>query len=736
MEAFLSEQNNEPRSGDDGGFMLLDFLHILRLRSKIIVGTALVAVALVTTVVMQLTPLYTATAVVMLDERKNTVEDTAAVLSGLPSGDQATVQNQVQILTSLELASRVVEKLKLNQDPEFNSKLGGFDAILAMANPLHWLQTNPKLQAEAQGVDLDRSAVVHKFLDRLTVDPVGLSTAMKVSFESQDPEKAANIANAISNAYVEDQLEAKYEATQKATQWLTGRIRELSRQAQAADAAVQQYKAAHNITETAGGGSVVDQQIAAINSQLVLSKTDLAEKQANYDQLSSLARAGRASDAAPVVASPVIGALRGQEATLSNEIANLSTKYGPRHPKMLDLEAQKENLQTKIGEEVERIVASVKNDVEAARAHVTSLEQSLQQVESQGATQNQAGVELSALQSAATSARAMYEAFLGRLNQTQGQQGIETPDARVISKAEKPQSPSFPKKMLLIGIAIPAGLILGLLLAFAVERLDSGFKTAVQLERVLGLPVLSTIPDVTSSRKKPIKIADLIIDKPMSAFTEAVRGLQLGLTLTNAEKRPKIVLITSSAPAEGKTTLAISLARMAARGGVRTILIDGDLRRPNIAKTFGKNTLGPYGLIEALTGEVPLDQCLSKDLRTPLVVLPCIKPVGNPAEVLSSPEMKKLIDNLERVFDLVIIDSAPVLLVNDTKILSRLADAVLFVVRWEKTPREAAANALRALGDVHAPVAGVALARTDNKRFRYYSYGYQNYDSYSKYYSD
>ena len=734
-EAFVSEQQNEAQSGPGAGLSLLGFLQMVSLRRKIILGTAAIVVALVTIIVMQLTPLYTATAVVMLDERKNNVEDTAAVLSGLPSGDQATVQNQVQILTSLELAGRVIDKLKLDQDPEFNPKLSGLGAIIGLLNPLHWLPTNPKTQAEAQGVDLVRSEIVHSFLGRLTVDPIGLSTAMNVSFESEDASKAARIANAVSNAYVEDQLEAKFDATQKATQWLSGRIAELSRQAQAADAAVQQYKAEHNITQTAEGGSVVDQQIAAINGQLVLARTDLAEKQANYDQLLGLAQAGRATDAAQVVASPVIGALRGQEAALSNQIANLSAKYGPRHPKMLDLEAQKENLDAKIGEEVQRIVASVMNDVEVARAHVGSLQQSLRQVETQGASQNQAEVQLTALQSASTSARAMYEAFLGRLNQTQGQQGIQTPDARIISKAEVPQFPSSPKTILAIGFAIPVGLILGLMLAFAVERLDSGFKTAVQLEKLLGVPVLSTIPDVTSSHGAPIKVADLIIDRPMSAFAEAVRGLQLGLTLTNADKRPKVVLVTSSVPGEGKTTLAVSLARMAARSGVRTIIIDGDLRRPKIAQAFGYANSN-QGLIEVLTGKMPLDMCLSKDPRSPLVVLPCLQTPANPADMLASQAMQKLMENLERVFDLVIIDSAPVLLVNDTKILSHLADAVMFVVRWEKTPRDAVVNALRSLADVHASVAGVALTRTDNRRFRYYSYGYQNYDSYSTYYKD
>jgi len=733
-EAYGPMAQGERVFEDEAGFSLIDFLRVIRVRRKIILGTAALVLVLVAVLVTLLTPLYSASAVVMLDERKNSVADAAAVLSGLTT-NQATIQNQVQILTSLELAGRVVDKLHLDQDPEFNPSASGWGNVLSYLNPLHWFPANSKTEAEAQGVDLERSKLLHRFLGHLSVSPIGLSTAMDVTFESGSPTEAARIANAVANAYVEDQLQAKFDATQKATDWLSGRIGELSKQAQAADAAVQRFKAEHNISTSTNGQTVVDQQIADINTQLIQAKADLAEKQANYDRLAALARTGRAADAPQVVASPLIGTLRGQEVALAQQIANLSSKFGPRYPKMVDLNAQKDDLDAKIKLEIQRIVDSVRNDTDAAKAHVASLQQSLKDVEAQGAGQNQASVQLTALQSAATSARSMYEAFLGRLNQTEGQQGIQTPDARVISQAEVPQSPSFPRKTLAIGIALPGGLMLGLLLAFAAERLDTGFRTTAQVEDLLGIPVLSTVPEIKTSDKTPVQAADLVIDKPMSSFAESIRGIQLGLTLANVDQKPKVVVVTSSVPGEGKTTMAISLARVAASSGLKVIIVDGDLRRPNVAKALGAPAY-EAGLIEALTGSHELDQCIQRDPRSDACVLPCLHTPPSPSDVLAAASMERLVSQLSKAFDLVIIDSAPILPVNDTKILSRMADAMLFVVQWEKTPREAVVSALRSLADVHAPLSGIALARADNARFRYYSYGYQSYYNYSKYYSD
>jgi len=711
---------------------LRDLLHLARVRRKVILGVAMLVVALVTVVVMQLTPMYTSTAVIMLDQRKSNSAATDDALTELPS-DQATIQNQVQILTSLELASRVVNQLHLDKDPEFNSPPPGIGTYLRYLNPLNWLPGRANIEAADHGFSPERSAAVHKVQAGLVVYPIGLSTTINVSYQSTNPYEAAKIANGVANAYVEDQLESKFQTTQKTTQWLSGRIQELSKQAEDADADVQRYKAQNHLTTPVNGVSVVDQQLRDINGQLVIAKANLAEKQANYSSLMSLQRTGQAANSAQVISSPLIATLRAQETELNRDIANLSARYLPSHPKILDLQAQKQNLEQKIDEEVQRIVESVRNDVEGAQAHVASLQGSLSQLEGQGAGQDQSSIQLTALQSAATSARSMYEAFLGRLSQTQDREGIQEPDARIISAAEPSGQPSFPKKGLSIGVAVPAGLLLGLMIAFISERLDSGFRTTAQVEELLGLPVLAIMPEV-NSRKASELAADLVVSKPTSAFAEAVRGLKLGIQLSNVDRPPKVILVTSSVPGEGKSTIGISLARAASAGGFKTVIVDCDMRRPATIKHVYQDY--QKGLVEALSDSIPLEECLTKDTMSNAMILPCIGIPPSPSDLLTSRSMENLISVLRGEFDFVLLDSPPVLPVNDAKIIGRLADTALFAIRWEKTPREAAASAVRALMDAHVSVSGVAITRADSERFRYYSYGYQDYSNYTKYYSD
>jgi succinoglycan biosynthesis transport protein ExoP len=734
---------------------LIQIWQIARIRARVIFGAAAAILVLVALVDFSLTPLYKGTAIVMVDDRQDKVVNVQDVLSGLPT-DQTAILNQIEILQSRELAWRVVQKLGLDKDEEFNITLrNSWLNYVAFLNPLSWIQWGPPLTEEEKREKI-KDAVITLFEKRLDVSQLELSSAMKIDFESEEPGKAARITNALADAYVEDQLNAKFEATLKATQWLGSRLGQLAEQARKAQDAVEQYKVANHITEVVGSQgsgtiSVLDQQIAALNTQLIQAHTDLAQAEANLARVRSLVSSGHAAEVTQVVGSTLIGGLIAQQTELIQKQAEMSTRYGPDHPKMLDLLAEKRDLDAKIREETSHVVGTAENDVAVARSRESSLQSSLNQLESQSTLQGSARTKLRVLESNSASSQALYDTFVQRSKETQQQEGLQIPDARVITRSPIPVSQSFPNNILVFAVALVASLFTGFVVAFLLERLDHGFRTTARTESVLGLPVLSTLPDITSSRSVGLypgktaskakggdnaeaSVADLVVERPLSSYAEAVRALQLGIALSNVDNAPKVVLITSAMPSEGKTTTAVSLARHLAQTGQKVVLVDGDLRRPNVKAVANLGEI-THDLIDLLKGEVTLQQALMKDPKSSLMILPAAKHVKNAPDLIESQTLAKVILDLRREFDYVILDSAPILPVTDTRILTRLADAVLFVVRWEKTPRDAASDAVKSLRDVHAPIAGVALTRADTKRFHYYSFGYGSYYyAYAKYY--
>ncbi|HSZ74890.1 MAG TPA: polysaccharide biosynthesis tyrosine autokinase, partial [Rhizomicrobium sp.] len=602
--------------------------------------------------------------------------DLTAVLSQMPT-DPASLQNQIQILTSRELAGRVVDKLHLASDPEFAPHV---------ADPA-----------------LRHDGVIDVFLKHLSVDTIGLSTSLSIGFSSKDATKAARIANAVAQAYVEDQEDAEFDITRKTTQWLSDRVHGLAAELETAEEAVQRYKAENGINDTSANGSIADQQMTAVSAQLVEAQTNLAAKQAAYDRVTVLRRSGDVANGSQAATSPVITELRKQESDLIQQEAQLATRYGPRYPQMMQIESQKRDLENKINLEVGRVAEIVSNDLATAQAEVNSLQGNLAIAERRSAQQNLARVKLKALEADAASTQSEYEAFVSRLRETQSPQGDEIPDVRIISTAATPTSPSGPPRLLLVGAALPAGLLLGILLALIAERGGSSMPARAGRTR---LPTTIKIPEPTG--KNLAGLADLVTRDPNSPFAKAIEQLRRRVAPASSGRGARVVVVTSPVNGQGKTTVAVSLARSAARAGLKTILLDGNFRAPQVAQTIG--AMPERGLLAALTGRLPLSQCFFRDPRSSAMVLACSQGLKNPTQLLNSPAISGLIQQLRGMSDLVVIDTMPVLSADDAQTLSHHADTVLVVARPRHTSRAAVDRATQSFADSEAELSTVSLA--------------------------
>lgn len=750
MNAFSSPTVDPNFEGDGGmpagrrsGGGLTDQLDLRRLaiifRRRIRLFGAVAALVFLAAIFITFTatPMYTATANVMLDTRQEQVVNIEAVLSGLPA-DSSAVDTEVEILKSRRLAERVVNALQLSRDPEFNSELapGGLlstirDAVLgvaASAKPLE-VANDPVAEQKAQ------ERIVDALLARLTVRRAGLTYVINVSIESESPTKAATIANKYAELYLLEQLEAKFDATQQANSWLNSRLEGLRQQVLGDEAAVQNYRIANNLL-SAAGTSLTETEISNYNQSLAQARAQVAEDQARLSTArSQLARGSSGDDLGEALSSPVIQQLRQQRATVSAKVADLQGRYGERHPEMLTANRQLTDIDAQIQAEIQRIISNLEAQVQVSRQRAAAIGGSLSSARGTLVGNNQAQVRLNELERTAEASRTLYESYLNRYKETSSQQGIEQSDARIVSSATIPTGQSSPKVALNLALGLVLAMGCGLAAVVLAEMLDAGLATAEDVEHRLDVSYLGAIPLLASvAEGKASPPIEYVIEKPLSSFAEAFRNLRASVIYSRLGEPVKVVAITSSLPGEGKTTTAVCLARSAAQQGLKVILVDCDLRRRSVNRLFGAEPT--RGLIEVLAGEASLDEALTLDPATGARLLSLAKSSLTPKDVFGSQAMDRLLEELRRTYDLVILDTAPVLPVADTRVLAPKADVVVFLAHWRKTPQHAIEAAFRLLSGTGAHLAGVALTQVDMKQQAKYGYGDPGYyyAEYKKYY--
>lgn len=709
----------------------------------LILATVVIVLVPAILLLQQTTRRYTAQARVMIE-----TPDTNDILSDRTVGRQrlseAVVQTEADLVASTVLARRVVEKLRLDEDPEFNAKLRTpkpLELFLRHLNPLSWIpvswlgsEEEPTLLSPTTRTDIERARIVRAVLTRLSVRPQRRSYIITVQFTSESREKAALIANTIVELYVVDRLEASFEDARRVTGWLGERLETLQRDVVAAEGAVEEFRSQNGLRrKNERQATVSDQQLSELNSRLVIARSELAQKQAKLDQVRSLVRSrGSVDTSIDVLQSNLIQRLREQESLKSREASEALKTYGERHPRMVGLRADLNDLRAKIAAEIDRIASSVSNEVEVAAAGVRTLERELDNLRRQTNVAGEAEVRLRELERQAEANRGLYEAFLNRFKREAEQERMQRANARIVSPADVPVTSSFPATGSILGLAFLISLLGGTLLVFVIDRLDNAVRSSDEAEELTKLPTLAMVPLHRRSASNPV---EELLQRPRSALADGVRSLRTALHLAESAAACHVVLVTSSVPKEGKTFVSLCLALLFSKVEERVLLIDGDVHRPRLHKAL--NVDGERGLAQVLAGEATLDDVIHHGIGGTLDFMPA-GTYSNVAEVIQGQQAESLLAELRTRYTRIVIDSPPVLAVADARILSRLADRVIYLVRWNSTPRDAVRNGIKVLRAAGVNPYGIVLSQVNQRKHARYSYGDygQYYGRYRDYYGE
>ncbi len=735
---------------DEDSIDLGVLLRMLWAGKWIILGATLFFSALAYFYASQQTPMYRANATVIFDLQERNVANIEEVVAARDYDRGADLQNQIEVLRSTALIERVIEKLNLSQNAEFNP---------AQATPepgwFDWLTLPPEIEATLQSMGLIaadppppdpalqerrlRLAMIERVQEGLQLTPVRNSTVIRIGFVSENPRTAERIANAIADQYIIEQLEGKLDATRSATQWLSDRVLELQDRVTSAEAAVADAEA--QLAQDAGQTLEITQaQLTELNTTLGTTRAREIELTAQVARLRQALEDGVDVGAVPEFRQTVlIQTYREEESDLLSQRAALRANVGENHPSVLRVNTQLAETRRRIDEEAQRVVDSIVVERDAASDQATELARRVRELEELALSQSASGITLRQLEREAQAARLLYENFLGRLQETSQQESLQSADARVISPAEVPNFPMTAGKRRTLAIGGILGLMMGVGIVFLLNRLNNTFRSPGQLEDELHLPVLASIPIVPNTGNKRRKILEHFREKPGSSLAEAIRGLRTSILFSNVDHPPKVVMMTSSTPREGKSTTAALLALTSQQMGRSTILIDCDLRLPAVSTLLDIDLEKP-GLLAAINEPHAIEEAVSVEPDSGLHVL-LMRPrdsrlTQNAADILASQKFRALIEYLRTRYDLIVLDTPPTLVVSDARIVANSADGVVFSVKWDSTPRGASAEAIKQLRGIGAPVVGAVMTMVDESKAAKYSYDGYGYGYYGGQYKD
>lgn len=731
QESLQAMESRAPiqQDGEAGARDLLDYWRAISKRRWSILGLTVLVAILTTLVVSAMRPLYRGAATILIEQGKSKVVSIEEVYTQ-GATQREYYQTQVEILRSEDLARKVVGKLKLTTHPEFDPR---------QAEP-GWLSrlTGSGKSAAALPEDAVLRAAVQRLRTNLQVQVIRGSQLVQISFISYDRELAARVPNTLAETYIDADLEARMAMTQKAAEWLRERMGELRTKVDSSERALQDYRDRERIVDAKGLAlSGASRQLDELTRSVVEARQKRAEAESAYAMVQQI-KTGRVQanyDSIPaVLRSPLVQRMKEQEADADKRLSDAAKRYGPEHPRMIQAKAELDAARESTRKQVEIVVAGLAREYEVARSSEQSVERALAQSKADIQGFNRKEFQLGVLEREVQQNRNLYDMFVNRLKETNATGDLQTTVGRIVDPASPPSGAFAPNLNRIVMIATVLTLIGAALLALLLDRLANTLNSTTDVEQRLGVPALGVLQKIKGFAKKGFVSEVAFFHDSQSTFAESVRTVRTSVLMSALDEPHKVVIVTSSVPEEGKTTVSFNLA--GALGQVKKVLlIDADLRRPKIGKLLGRESKQP-GLSDLVAGQAQLAQCVFFDERPGIHILTSGTVPPNPLELLSSKKFAEVMKKLREAFDVIIIDSAPLQLVSDAQVLSQFASSVIYVIKADSTPYQVAQNGIKKLRRVNAPILGVVLNQLDlEKAEKYYNEysGYRSYKGYKKY---
>lgn len=696
--------------------------------AALIVITCMLAVV----AVLNLAPQYRASASLLIEEKNPRVLSFQQVYDPSNTTNEY-LQTQLGLLQSRALAERVVRTLDLTNNPLFDPRQQPesiFDwrtilARLGLDELISSLRPETTEAEAARGEDDVFNRVTLALMDLVHVQFVGKSQLLSISVETPDATLSANIANALATGFIESQLDASLNMSLSTTNWMNSRLEDLRDKLKSAENTLQAYRETEGLVDVDGVATISANELSMTGNRMIDARRQRAEAESQYRQVQAMRSGGleRLSSVPAVLGHPLIQQFKADEARAQAKVEELSRRYGGKHPTMIAARSELAASTASLHAQVELVVAGIERNYQLAQANESSLNQSFNNNKEQIQDISRKEFKLRELQREVDSNRVLYETFLTRLKETAATSDINSSNARVVDMAIAPSKPSKPRKTLIVAIAAVLAAIFGIGLTLLFEALNNTFKSTDDVENKLNLPVLSIIPLVPKKNRN--QVSHLFEQGQDKRFCESVRTLRTSLVLADLGSPRRIVLVTSSVPGEGKSSIANNLAFSIAHIE-KVLLIDADLRRPTMARNFDF-PVGSPGLANLIAGTAKLEDCIHTVGDVDMIPAGMVPP--NPQELLSSARLTKILELLKGRYQRIIIDSPPTQAVSDSMLLATISDALIYVVRAESTSIPMVQKGVGQLLQNNAPITGVVLNQVDLRKAR--KYGYSYYENYS-----